>query len=597
MKNTNEPDGSQEIDTLTQSIQQDSANPLNYQRRATFYYKQKDYTSAITDISKAIELQPRNAEFYAWRSLINTAMKNYQTALLDNQTALEFNSNDPDYNQQHAIILHETGRYAEAMEYRKKALELEPTNSYNHEQLARTFEALGNMAEALSAITKAIELEPDYAFYYFVRAQMLRRQDNHDDAVVDLTRAIKLDPENIEYYRLRCNSYHNLDEFDLAMNDDRKIFMLLYHPEDLTYKAAVTEKIKDQVETLLTGDAVHNNPLMKAAAEGNLVKVDALLAQERNPAHIQAAFELAADAAYPEVARRLVAAGAYYNFEYDTSFEYDNLERGDVEGRRCPFCYTMCTLNYNTYCEHLVTMELVGDDDPDRGYDSWLEHLAIILQNFDQKEMEELEQEIPPEFAPLVKKIHQNGSKFWRNDPGVIEESWSTDGYIGWTCLYFFHPDPFFNYLLDDPEVPICWFKMNRIDLFDPSEVYLSFSEANTNNSLENAILAGKADRIQKILKNWPDVDFDANTILEKALNSNKPGVLEQVIKYGIKDYTLEEWLEPKISDGNIDLIKRLLQNLGSEYLDIQGMFYIAEENGQQEICKLLIEAGADPDK
>ena len=571
-----------ELDELTKAIENDPSDHVCYQKRAAFYLKQKNYVAALTDISRAIDLESLNPELFAWRSLVYLAMKNYTNALLDNQVALDFIPTNPDYLQQHAVIAHETGHYAEAMEYRKKAIEFEPENSYNHEQFASTSEALGDHAEALCAISRAIELEPDHASYYWVRAEMLRQHNNHTGAVEDLTRAIKLDPENVEYYRLRSNSYHSLGQFALGLEDHVKVVRLLYHPEDITYKEALGRTIKEQVVALLEAGSSQHTPLMEAASRGDLDRINALLNQGRDPVSVQAAFELAADTGQTEVARRLVTAGADYDFEYY------NQNRDTGEGRRCPFCYTMCSMNEFTSCAHLIDMQLEGYESEDHDYN--LDHLEESLDSLNPKELEELLQESPKEIADLFKQLHDTGNIFSSNDPELIRSVWYSNNNDG-TVEYYFHPDPSFSSTSGDADEAIRWMKENRLDLCSPFED--SFGDEDFNTGLKSAIKKGQPERVKIILELWPDAELD-DSVIEAAVTSKKKEIIEVIANANYS--VLERLLENAVRKKKIALVKRLLEGCDPEKLDIQKLYGIADKLGFKVIRSLLVKAGAEPD-
>ena len=185
--------------------------------------------------------------------------------------------------------------------------------------------------------------------------------------------------------------------------------------------------VKEQVVELLEGNKSHYTPMMKAAVKGDLNQINILLAKGRDPVSIQAGFELAADEGHAEVAQRLVEVGA------DNDFGYYNQKRSNGEGKRCPFCYSMASIQGPETCEHLFCIDLHGYDEfwglGGEEFYKETELLCETLNSITPGEFEELVEEAPHEIAGVYERVKKSDLRFWSNDPGIEYQIW------GWTII------------------------------------------------------------------------------------------------------------------------------------------------------------------
>ncbi len=173
--------------------------------------------------------------------------------------------------------------------------------------------------------------------------------------------------------------------------------------------------------------------LEKAASQGNLAGIEALLAAGVQEWDIQQAFELAADAGYLEIAGRLIQAGADYNFNYG----YDH-----GEGQRCPVCYRQIMPGAVEICEHWICTregrEFSWYSDDASDFSEELTDLYGLLEELDAQTG--LDQ-APPALNQTFRSLLQHDTGYWTYRDGVIEVRWSTGGMLNGSGFDYFHPD------------------------------------------------------------------------------------------------------------------------------------------------------------
>ncbi len=86
----------EELNKLTEAINQENSNAEAYNRRGSIYFIRKEYEKAVRDFSQAIKLQPKNARFYSIRGATYIELGLYREAIADYIKVEEL---DSDYGQ------------------------------------------------------------------------------------------------------------------------------------------------------------------------------------------------------------------------------------------------------------------------------------------------------------------------------------------------------------------------------------------------------------------------------------------------------------------------------------------------------------------
>ena len=133
------------------------------------FYKEGNYTGAITEYTRAISLKADYDEAYISRGNAKRRTGDYDGAINDYSQALNIKANQ-----------------AEVLNYR----------GFAHAQK-------GDYSQAITDYTQAIRSKADYADAYFNRAYAYGKQKNWDEAIADYTQVIKLEPTNLVAFRER----------------------------------------------------------------------------------------------------------------------------------------------------------------------------------------------------------------------------------------------------------------------------------------------------------------------------------------------------------------------------------------------------------
>jgi tetratricopeptide (TPR) repeat protein len=150
-----------EITLLNDTIRKSPHKARPYGNRGSEYFKEGNFTQAMSDFNKAIELNPKDPEAYYNRGDVYKKQGNFTQAISDYNKAIELDPNYADAYTNRGVAYAKQNNFTQAMPDFTKAIELNPNLSaaYNnravvHYQLKEYDRAWGDLrkAEELGAV-------------------------------------------------------------------------------------------------------------------------------------------------------------------------------------------------------------------------------------------------------------------------------------------------------------------------------------------------------------------------------------------------------------------------------------------------------------
>jgi tetratricopeptide (TPR) repeat protein len=235
---------SEALDSFGRAIEYYPQNAGAYLNKAICYYKQNNYTEALTNVEKSIELKEKNAEGHYWLGKIK----------------LSNPSNKKDHTD-------------EAIEELKLAI------SYNDNYLVANFDLgdlmqrKGTWADAIPYFTKCISIDSNFASAYWKRGLSHYHIASYAVAYTDFNRYALFDFVNLGFYVDFGNLYLQLMQpdnaitwFNKAPNSTESVFGIAV----ATYLKAPGDPQKKYIEYFekafikgINADLVNASPVVK----------------------------------------------------------------------------------------------------------------------------------------------------------------------------------------------------------------------------------------------------------------------------------------------------------------------------------------------
>lgn len=273
----------EQLQDLTNQIQQNDKDSFLYYKRAMLYYSTQQYAQAIADLNIAIKLSPDSANSYYLLGMSNAANLDYKTAILAYNSALKIKPKEPKIYNSRALALVEDGQMQAALADYMEAIKLNPEYAQAHYNLATLYErqkqypeskaeydlaikyfnvvpastpasaaapatATGNTVPAnavapATATGDAVVTEgntnntgttPSYQPIasqvdtselldaYYRRAIVYLAMGDYNSGLADISYVIEHDPKSVKAYKLRAAIYGKLGNAAASMSDESK---------------------------------------------------------------------------------------------------------------------------------------------------------------------------------------------------------------------------------------------------------------------------------------------------------------------------------------------------------------------------------------
>ena len=208
------------------------------------YYKEKNFTKALSFINEAIKINSNFSDAYAEQGNALNELKKFEEAINSFDKAININPNITRAYHNKGFILHELGNFELAIENYNKAIKSDPNFVPSHNNKGFAFHQLKKFSESLKSYEKAFKINPNFNFLLGKIIHSKRYFCNwtsHEENLIDLENKLN---EN----RAACLPFATLSLYDspLLQQKAAKIFIkeTFSHTQNNIFKTQKNKKIR-----------------------------------------------------------------------------------------------------------------------------------------------------------------------------------------------------------------------------------------------------------------------------------------------------------------------------------------------------------------
>ena len=201
--------------------QQNDSNAYIFYLEGTFYNKIENWNEAAKSFSEVIRIKPNVSDGYLMRSNAYQKMKNFELAQADLDSALKLDTTNTEVLVSYAYFYTEKGDRKASNEVYQKVLNILDSiakeTKLNDEYLAMIYNnmsyncvKLGEYEQAAKYVKKALELNDESGYIWDTRGELYFWQKKYKECISDMNKAIELrkdnedEPANSYFYRGRA---------------------------------------------------------------------------------------------------------------------------------------------------------------------------------------------------------------------------------------------------------------------------------------------------------------------------------------------------------------------------------------------------------
>ena len=219
-----------DLDQLTASIMQDSANAALYQERAMIYLARQNENMALRDVNMAIQLDPQNSGYILTLSDIYMSMGLFENCMESLKRVLVL---DPE-NSESFLKLAELNlilrKYKEALDNANQAIALDKQNPLPYFIKAYTYAEAGDSNNAIKSYLEVVSMDQNY-YDAYIQLGLIYSTANNSLAIDYFNNALNIDPNSIEALYALAMFYQQTEDADNAIAIYNKL--LLIDPENV----------------------------------------------------------------------------------------------------------------------------------------------------------------------------------------------------------------------------------------------------------------------------------------------------------------------------------------------------------------------------
>jgi len=201
--------------------QQNDSNAYIFYLEGTFYNKIENWTEAAKSFGECIRIKPDVSDGYLMRATAYQKIKNFELAQADLDSALKLDTTNTEVLVSYAYFYSEKGDRKASNEVYKKVLiildsiakEVELNEKYLamiYNNMAYNCVKLGEYEQAEKHVKKALELNKKSGYIWDTRGELYFWQKKYKECIADMNKAIELrdkdenEPANSYFYRGRA---------------------------------------------------------------------------------------------------------------------------------------------------------------------------------------------------------------------------------------------------------------------------------------------------------------------------------------------------------------------------------------------------------
>jgi tetratricopeptide (TPR) repeat protein len=183
----------------TDTARQRPQNGRAWTNLGSYYFKARQFDSAVACLERAIELLPTHSRALgtAHTNLGNVrfAQGKYSEAIAHLSEVVRLNPNDADAHYDLGSALQQLGDREQAMVHFRTAIRLKPDHALAHYNMGLLLTDLGDFDEALRELQTARRLLPDHPEILFKLGVLLSNRGLYSEACANFTEALRLKPD------------------------------------------------------------------------------------------------------------------------------------------------------------------------------------------------------------------------------------------------------------------------------------------------------------------------------------------------------------------------------------------------------------------
>jgi len=201
--------------------QQNDSNAYIFYLEGTFYNKIENWNEAAKSFGEVIRIKPNISDGYIMRSNAYQKLKNFDLAKADLDSALKLDTTDVEVLVPYAYFYMEKGDRKASNEVYQKVLNIIDSietypkfnDSYSamiYNNMAYNYVKLGDYEQAEKYVEKALQLDDESGYIWDTRGELYFWQKKYKECISDMNKAIELrkdnedEPANSYFYRGRA---------------------------------------------------------------------------------------------------------------------------------------------------------------------------------------------------------------------------------------------------------------------------------------------------------------------------------------------------------------------------------------------------------
>ena len=254
------------IDAVSQALEEDPYNPGLYFTRANLYYDEGSYELALQDMQSAITLDSTVVDYYIVLSQLFIETGNAEKAILGMRKAIAIAPDDVTsylLAGKYAYIVQE---YQSAVDFLNQALVIDVTNPDAYFLKGAIYRDMGDTAKSISNFLTCVEQDPSYD-EAFLQVALLYSYQKDPLAITYYNNALKSNQDNLFVYNGLGKYYMRQGQFKDAITAFREIIIRDMDAPETMYQIAECYLEMDSIDKayLHFDMAIESDPLFVEA--------------------------------------------------------------------------------------------------------------------------------------------------------------------------------------------------------------------------------------------------------------------------------------------------------------------------------------------
>lgn len=223
-----------DLATINATIDKDRNNPELYFRRAKYYFSQKNFENAISDMNIALKIDSTKPEYYIFLSDLHFTQNKTRDTRDMLWKAIRLDSGNSEALMKYSQLFYLLRKYDTAMFYVNRSLHYNRSNTVAHFQKGMILKEWGDTVKAISSFQDAVARDPANYDAYMQLGLLLGIKKN-PLAAGYFDNALSIKPRSIEALYGKARFFHTMLEYEKALAIYDTLLQLEPQHQDATF--------------------------------------------------------------------------------------------------------------------------------------------------------------------------------------------------------------------------------------------------------------------------------------------------------------------------------------------------------------------------